>query len=97
MFCLLLGKVAMASSLPVHLDDFVQTLKTGDTHKGIAYEEIVRYLSCENTSMKCEDMDNMIHVLTAWIISSNSKVSLFLFYVEIAVTAISPLAINRSS
>jgi len=42
-------------------------------------------------------MDKMIDLIIEWIMSNNEKVSLFVFYMEIAVTAISPLAINRSS
>ena len=81
----------MASVRADTLDDFVQYLDTSDTKQRLLiYEQLVSYLRCSYTSLECRHMDKMIDTLIVWISSSNYKVNPFVFYVEIAVRAMSP-------
>ncbi|XP_013391206.1 CLIP-associating protein 1-like [Lingula anatina] len=62
----------MASSL----DDFMANVVTNDTHKRLdAYNGLVGYLSEPRSSLQCENMDEFVDGLVAWMNSSNYKIS----------------------
>ena len=69
-----------------NLDTFFPSVVTQDTRKRLqVYTELVNHLKDPGSSMYCEEMDNFIDGLGAWLNSSNYKVGLQCLFVTATV------------
>lgn len=58
------------------LDTFLPNVQTQDTRKRLqVHPELVAFLKDPESSLYCEEMDRLVDALSAWINSSNFKVS----------------------